>query len=144
MDEVDNSNPTDNPTMTSTKTKRVALYLRVSTDEQTTENQSHELEAIAGRSGWNVVEVYEDHGISGAKGRDKRPALDKLMTDATRRRFDIVASMVHRPHGGEASIPSAQSWPNSKLWASDSIISNRLSTRLRPAVRRWFKVLRST
>ncbi len=78
--------------MASTKTKRAALYLRVSTDEQTTENQRRELEAIAQRSGWEVVETYEDHGISGATGRDKRPALDKLMKDATRRRFDIVAA----------------------------------------------------
>jgi DNA invertase Pin-like site-specific DNA recombinase len=77
--------------MASTR-KRAALYLRVSTDEQTTENQRRELEAVAERSGWDVVEVYEDHGISGAKGRDKRPALDKLMKDATRRRFDIVAA----------------------------------------------------
>ncbi len=78
--------------MASTKTKRAALYLRVSTDEQTTENQRRELEAIAQRSGWEVVETYDDHGISGATGRDKRPALDKLMKDATRRRFDIVAA----------------------------------------------------
>ena len=73
-------------------TKRVALYLRVSTDEQTTDNQRLVLAAVAQRSGWEVVEVYEDHGISGATGRDKRPALDKLMQDATRRRFDIVAA----------------------------------------------------
>jgi len=74
------------------KRKRVALYLRVSTDEQTTENQRLELEAVAECSGWEVVEVYEDHGISGATGRDKRPALDKLMQDATRRKFDVVAA----------------------------------------------------
>ena len=72
--------------------KRVALYLRVSTDEQTTDNQRRELEAVAKRSGWEIVEAYEDHGISGAKGRDKRPALDSLMKDATRHRFDIVAA----------------------------------------------------
>lgn len=78
--------------MTSTKPKRVAIYLRVSTSEQTTDNQRRELESIAERCGWEVVEVYEDHGISGAKGRDKRPAMDKLMTDATRHRFDLVAA----------------------------------------------------
>jgi DNA invertase Pin-like site-specific DNA recombinase len=70
--------------------KRAALYLRVSTGEQTTENQRRELEDVARRSGWNIVEIYEDAGISGAKGRDKRPAFDKLCKDASRRRFDVV------------------------------------------------------
>ena len=72
--------------------KRVAFYLRVSTGEQTTENQRRELEQVAKRSGWQVVEVYEDAGISGVNGREKRPALDKLLTDATARQFDIVAA----------------------------------------------------
>jgi DNA invertase Pin-like site-specific DNA recombinase len=75
-----------------TKTRRVALYLRVSTDGQTTTNQQAELEAVAKRSGWDVVEVYKDHGISGAKGRDGRPAFDRLCQDATRRKFDVVAA----------------------------------------------------
>jgi len=70
--------------------RRAALYLRVSTDQQTTDNQERELREIAERSGWEVVEVYKDHGISGAKGRDKRPAFDALCKDASRRRFDIV------------------------------------------------------
>lgn len=73
-------------------TKRVALYLRVSTNEQTTDNQRLELEAICIRQGWNVVEVYEDAGISGAKGRDQRPAYDAMLKDATRRKFDMVMS----------------------------------------------------
>lgn len=73
-------------------TKRAALYLRVSTGEQTTENQRLELEAVAKRAGWQVVEVYEDHAISGAKGRDKRPAFDQLLKDAARREFDVVAA----------------------------------------------------
>jgi len=73
-------------------TKRVAFYLRVSTGEQTTENQRLELQAVADRSGWDVVEIYEDAGISGAKGRDKRPAFDRLLKDATRRKFDMVAA----------------------------------------------------
>lgn len=71
---------------------RVALYLRVSTDGQTTEHQRRELEARAVLAGWNVVKVYEDAGISGAKGRDKRPAFDALLKDATRRKFDMVAA----------------------------------------------------
>lgn len=70
--------------------KRVALYLRVSTDGQTTENQRRELMQVAERAGWQVVEVYEDAGISGAKGRAECPAFDRLHKDAVRRRFDLV------------------------------------------------------
>jgi DNA invertase Pin-like site-specific DNA recombinase len=53
---------------------RAAIYLRVSTTEQTTANQERELRAAAARMDHEIVEVYKDHGISGAKGRDKRPA----------------------------------------------------------------------
>jgi DNA invertase Pin-like site-specific DNA recombinase len=70
--------------------KQAALYVRVSTDHQTVENQIQELTAIAKRRGWTVVETYQDAGISGAKGRDKRPALDEMLKDACRRKFDIV------------------------------------------------------
>ena len=72
--------------------KRVAVYLRVSTTTQTTENQKRELEAIAAKSGWNIVAFYEDFGISGAKGKHQRPSFKKLMDDATRRKFDIIAA----------------------------------------------------
>ncbi len=72
--------------------KRVGIYLRVSTDSQTTANQRRELEAVAARSGWTVVGYYEDAGISGAKGRDKRPAFDRLMKDATARKINMVAA----------------------------------------------------
>jgi DNA invertase Pin-like site-specific DNA recombinase len=75
---------------TSTKPQRAALYLRVSTDDQTTENQRRDLEKLAELRGWPVVEVYEDAGISGAKGRDQRPGLDALLKDAKKRRFDIA------------------------------------------------------
>ena len=70
--------------------RRAALYLRVSTDRQTTDNQRIALAAIARRRGWEVVAVYEDNGISGAKGRHRRPALDRMLKDAQRRRFDVV------------------------------------------------------
>ncbi len=65
-------------------TKRVALYLRVSTTEQTVENQRRELEAVAARHGWTVAMVCEDAGISGAKGRDGRPGLDRLFKAVAR------------------------------------------------------------
>ena len=71
---------------------RIALYLRVSTDSQTTENQRRELKSVAKRSGWQIVQVYEDAGISGAKGRDKRPGLDAMMKAVNAREFDMVAA----------------------------------------------------
>jgi DNA invertase Pin-like site-specific DNA recombinase len=70
--------------------KRAVLYLRVSTVDQTTANQERELRAVAERAGWEVVKVYKDHGVSGAKGRDKRPAYNQMLRDAFRRQFDVV------------------------------------------------------
>ena len=70
--------------------KRAVLYLRVSTLDQTTANQERELREVAGRMGCEIVQVYKDHGISGAKGRDKRPAFDRLCRDAAQRKFDMV------------------------------------------------------
>jgi DNA invertase Pin-like site-specific DNA recombinase len=72
--------------------KRVAIYIRVSTSKQDTDNQRCELEAVAARSGWTVVRVYEDAGISGAKGRDQRPGLDAMMKAVNAKEFDMVAS----------------------------------------------------
>ncbi len=69
---------------------RAALYLRVSTLDQTTENQERELRVVAARLGHEIVDVYADNGISGAKGRNGRPAFDRLHRDAVRRRFDII------------------------------------------------------
>lgn len=71
-------------------TKRAAIYLRVSTTGQTTENQRRELEAVAEQRGWSVVQVFEDAGISGAKGRDKRSGFDALHKAATRGKVDMV------------------------------------------------------
>lgn len=73
-----------------TRSKRAALYLRVSTDRQTVENQSKALEAIATHRGWKVVATYSDKGISGSKGRKDRPEFDRMLNDAGRGRFDIV------------------------------------------------------
>ena len=71
--------------------KRVAIYSRVSTDRQSTANQVTELRAWADRCGYAVVEVFEDRAISGAKGRDQRPAFDRLLKGAVRREFDMIA-----------------------------------------------------
>jgi len=70
--------------------KRAAIYVRVSTDKQTVENQVRELRRIAERRGWEVVADYHDAGISGSKGRDGRPGLDTMLKDASKRRFDVV------------------------------------------------------
>jgi len=68
---------------------RVALYARVSTlNNQDPEMQLAELREYAGRRGWQIVEEFTDQGISGCK--ESRPALNRLMSDACRRRFDAV------------------------------------------------------
>jgi DNA invertase Pin-like site-specific DNA recombinase len=72
------------------KAKRAALYVRVSTDKQSVENQIRDLRLVAERRGWQVVEIYRDEGISGAKRRDQRPGLDAMLKDASRRKFDVV------------------------------------------------------
>ncbi len=70
--------------------KRIAIYARVSTDKQTVDNQLLELRSLCERLGYSIVQEYTDNGISGAKSRNDRPALDALLKDATRRRFDMV------------------------------------------------------
>jgi DNA invertase Pin-like site-specific DNA recombinase len=72
--------------------KHAAIYARVSTrnGHQDPETQLLALRQVAERAGWQVVEEYVDHGISGAKGRDQRPAFDRLLKDATRRKFDVI------------------------------------------------------
>jgi DNA invertase Pin-like site-specific DNA recombinase len=72
--------------------KRVAIYLRVSTTGQTVENQRRELEAAAERHGWTVAASFKDAGISGSKGRDKRPGLQGLLKAVARREVDVVAA----------------------------------------------------
>jgi len=66
---------------------KVAVYARVSTHDQTAENQLIELRRYVDARGWSAVE-YVDHGISGSK--DRRPALDELIAAAKRRKFDVV------------------------------------------------------
>jgi DNA invertase Pin-like site-specific DNA recombinase len=74
--------------------KRAALYVRVSTSDkgQSIENQLQPLQEAARRLGWDVVNVYRDEGISGTKGRDRRPGLDALLKGVARGEFDLVAA----------------------------------------------------
>jgi DNA invertase Pin-like site-specific DNA recombinase len=70
------------------KQTRVAIYTRVSTDDQSTKTQEHELRQYAKHRRWTVQRVYTDHGFSGAA--EKRPALDDLLRDTRKRKFDVV------------------------------------------------------
>src|SRR5687767_5197198 len=67
---------------------KAAIYSRVSTVDQTCENQLLELRRYADARGWIVTREYVDEGVSGAK--ERRPALDALVKDAKRRRIDVV------------------------------------------------------
>ena len=71
---------------------RIALYTRVSTDGQTTDNQLLELTRWAERAGHEIVAIYDDNGISGAKGREYRKNFDAMLKAAVRREFDMVAA----------------------------------------------------
>ncbi len=70
--------------------KKVCLYCRVSTLNQTSENQLRELRVAAERMGYEIVSELIDNGISGAKSRKNRPALDEMMKQATQRKFEMV------------------------------------------------------
>ena len=72
--------------------KRVGVYLRVSTGEQTVDNQREAPTAVCQTRGWRIVEEFVDNGVSGAKGRDKRPGFDRLLKAPTRRKIDVVAA----------------------------------------------------
>lgn len=71
---------------------RVAIYARVSTDDQTTENQIQALVDVLTQRNWILTKVFQDEGISGAKGRKHRPALDDLLKRCVQGEFDIVAA----------------------------------------------------
>ena len=115
--------------------RRAVIYLRVSTIEQTTANQERELREIASRMGCEIVKVYRDHGISGAKGRDKRPAFDKLCRDAARREFDIGRPVRPQPAGfGRFPVRAARTQDRSIYSCA-----NRGSTPRRQLARRGFR-----
>jgi DNA invertase Pin-like site-specific DNA recombinase len=68
--------------------KRAALYIRVSTLDQHPETQLYELRQFASQRGFEIVDEYTDHGVTGTKAR--RPGLERLLKDAHRHRFDVV------------------------------------------------------
>ena len=70
--------------------ERVVIYSRVSTKDQDTENQMRLLRDIVERNNYDLIDEYVDHGISGSKGRDKRPQFDRLIKDMIRRKFDKI------------------------------------------------------
>src|SRR5215471_1366523 len=78
--------------MNAKKPRRVAIYARVSTGSQSVQNQLRELRQIAERHGWIVAAEFTDAGISGAKGRDRRPGLDKMLVTVARREVDMSAA----------------------------------------------------
>ena len=73
--------------MTESTAKRAAIYLRVSTDQQTTQNQRPALAQLSRTRGWEIVKIYEE-ACSAAK---QRPIFDAMMLDATRGNFDVLA-----------------------------------------------------
>jgi DNA invertase Pin-like site-specific DNA recombinase len=72
--------------------KKCAIYSRVSTDSQTTENQTRDLRAFAARMNYQIVAELSDHAISGSKGRRDRPAYNRLLELVARREIEIVLS----------------------------------------------------
>ena len=70
--------------------RKVAIYTRVSTLDQTIDNQLIELRDHCSKMGWEIVKEYADEGLSGTLSREKRPALNSLIMDAYRKRFDSV------------------------------------------------------
>ena len=70
--------------------KKVAIYERVSTDKPTCNNQIIELRALAERGGYTIVQEFVDSGISGAKARADRQALDAMLKAANQRNFDLI------------------------------------------------------
>ena len=68
--------------------KKVAVYVRVSTKDQSVDMQLNDLERYSKERGLNVFKVFQDNGVSGTK--ETRPALNDLMNDARKRKFDMV------------------------------------------------------
>lgn len=78
--------------MINLKDPRVAFYMRVSKGEQAIENQTIQLQKLADLEEWKNITIFQDEGISGAKGREERPGFDDLLYQVGRGYFDIVAA----------------------------------------------------
>lgn len=113
-------------------TKRAALYVRVSTDRQTVENQIAALSKVAAARGWQIVETFSDAGISGVKVRKDRAGLDEMLKQAQRGKFDVVMAWAIDRIGHPWSICSTLSRP-SRLVGSICTSINKQSTLLRQA-----------
>ena len=111
--------------------KRAAIYTRVSTDNQTIENQLRELRQVAERRGWEVVEVYNDAGISGAKGRAERPTRPHAQR-CQPQEVRCGDGLGDRPNGRRSSTSSA---PSSTLGRSGLISTSTSKPSTRPL--RW-------
>ncbi len=70
--------------------KRAVLYLRVSKQDQTIENQRSELERVANARGWRIVGTFKDKGISGAFGREVRAQYDSMLKQGIQAKYDVV------------------------------------------------------
>ncbi|MDC3351484.1 recombinase family protein [Gammaproteobacteria bacterium] len=70
--------------------RKAVIYSRVSTNDQTIENQLQVLREVAEKKGFEVVKEISDEGISGAKGRDARKGFDELITGSIRKEWDII------------------------------------------------------
>jgi len=99
--------------------KRAVLYLRVSTIDQTTANQERELRQIAAYMGCEIAKVYKDHGISGAKGRNGRPAFDSLCKAAARREFDVVMAWSVDRQGSDRNLAGRRKAGRARSYSAD-------------------------
>ena len=121
------------------QTNQASCPLRpVSTDHQTIKNQQLELEAVAERHGWEIGAVFKDQGISGAKGRNERPGLDKLLQAVARKEFDLVAAWsVDRI--GRSLHDLVGMLQDLHASTSTCTCTNKASTRRRRQARRCFR-----
>jgi DNA invertase Pin-like site-specific DNA recombinase len=99
-------------------TKRVGPYLRVSTKNgQTVDNQRQAItDAIGRRRGWIIAEEFADEGISGAKGRDKRPEFDRLLKEVVRGKDRCRCRVVGRPSWPIPAGSRRLSWRAQRRW----------------------------
>jgi DNA invertase Pin-like site-specific DNA recombinase len=72
--------------------RRAGIYLRTGMTDQNAETQLRELETVAARSEWEIVEVYRDAGVKRGKGHDRRPAFNRLIKDATTGKINMIAA----------------------------------------------------